>query len=245
VFIESFVVGPWQTNTYVIASDEKVSGTSRAGVVIDPGVGSREQTEVLLARHGLWLAAVVCTHGHLDHVADAADLADAHAVPLFCHPADRVMLTDPVAGLGADSLPLIRYVLQGRSTLPEPHDLREISDGQVLELAGLRLRAIHAPGHTPGSVVFLADDAGAPVVFGGDVLFAGTIGRVDLPGGSMPTMMASLGRLVREIPAVARILPGHGPATTMARELASNPYLVQVAPSAGTATAEMPKEATD
>lgn len=242
MFIVSFVEGPWQTNTYVIAVDEATPATPRGAVVIDPGVRSREPAEAILARDNLWLAAVVCTHGHLDHVAAAAELADAHGVPVFVHPADHEMLTDPVAGLGADALPLIRHILRGRSQLPLPGDLRDLADGQVLDVAGLQLRAVHAPGHTPGSVVLVADDAKAPVVFAGDVLFAGTVGRVDLPGGSMPAMLVSLGRLVRAIPAAARILPGHGLATTMAHELAANPYLVQVAAQAG--SVEMPKEAT-
>lgn len=224
VFIVSFVSGPWQANCYVVAAQEPAPGRRQPALVIDPGMAVRAEVDKILARHDFDLQGVVCTHGHVDHVADAAQLANDHRVPLWLHPADLDMLTRPALGLGPGSEVLL-YQFLGTTRLPAPDDLRELSDGQRLQVAGVELLVVHAPGHTPGCVVLLADDAGAPVLFSGDVLFAGSIGRVDLPGGSMAQMRRSLRRLRCEIDPAASILSGHGPATTMAHELATNPYL--------------------
>lgn len=228
VFIEHFVVSPWQTNCYLLSAQPTGDGTPQPAVVIDPGVGARPVIERALAANSLQLVGVICSHGHIDHVADAAELANDHQVPLWLHPADLPMLTEPALGLGPGSEMLISQ-LMGSATLPAPDELRELSDDQILEVAGLEFRVLHAPGHTPGCVVLLSESDGAPVLFSGDVLFAGSIGRVDLPGGSMAQMTTSLQRLSTEIPPQASILPGHGPASTMARELATNPFLIQEA----------------
>lgn len=228
VFIDPFVVSPWQTNCYLLSASEPSSGTPQPAVVIDPGVDSRAVVERALRVGNRQLAGVICSHGHIDHVADAAELANDHGVPLWLHPADRPMLTEPALGLGPGGEALIEQLL-GTTKLPTPDDLRELGDGQLLEVAGLSFTVTHAPGHTPGCVVLLSEGDDGPVLFSGDVLFAGSIGRVDLPGGSMAQMMVSLQRLRAEVPAQASILPGHGPASTMARELVSNPYLNQEA----------------
>lgn len=228
MFIVSFVSGPWQANCYVVAANQPAPGRRQPAVVIDPGMQARDTVEELLQRHQLDLAAIVCTHGHIDHVADAAALGNAHQVPVHLHPADEAMLTRPALGLGFGA-ELMLIQLLGSARLPAPDDLRELSDGQRLELAGIALTVIHAPGHTPGCVVLRGDDEGSPVLFSGDVLFAGSIGRVDLPGGSMPQMRSSLRRLREVIDEATSILPGHGPSTTMALELAANPYLTQEA----------------
>lgn len=226
MFIVPFVSGPWQTNCYVVSANKPTHAGRQPAFVIDAGVDTRPHVEEILTQYRFDLAAVVCSHGHVDHVADAAQLADDHQVPLWLHPADLAMLTNPALGLGPGSEILIRQVL-GSTRLPAPVDLRELADGQCLEFAGVTLEVIHAPGHTPGCVVLLGDDDGSPVVFSGDVLFAGSIGRVDLPGGSMAQMRSTLRKLRTAIKASASILPGHGPSTTMARELAANPYLTE------------------
>ncbi|MGB3956260.1 MAG: MBL fold metallo-hydrolase [Brooklawnia sp.] len=226
MFIVPFVCGPWQANCYVVAAAEPAAGHRQPALVIDPGVQSRPQVDAVTSRHHLDLAGVVCTHGHVDHVADAAKLANDHRVPLWLHPADLPMLTRPALGLGHGSELLIQQVL-GSTRLPAPNDLRELADDQQLDLAGIQLRVRHAPGHTPGCVVLTGVADGVPVMFSGDVLFAGSIGRVDLPGGSMAQMRSTLGDLRDTVDPVTSILPGHGPATTMARELAGNPYLTK------------------
>jgi hydroxyacylglutathione hydrolase len=124
--------------------------------------------------------------------------------------------------------------LMGRSvSFTEPDDVRELNDGAEVALAGLRFSAIHAPGHTPGSIMFQTPYKGQPdidsVVFSGDVLFAGSIGRTDLPGGNMADMLKSLRTKVLPLPDTVAVLPGHGPQTTMARERAGNPYLQNLA----------------
>lgn len=228
MFIVSFVSGPWQANCYLLSACDPRSVPGQQIVVVDAGMESRGTIEAALTDFQAGLAGVICTHGHLDHVADAAALANAHGVPVWLHPDDRTILTQPALGLSADSAPLVEMLL-GSSTLPEPADLRPLSDGQHLEVADLAFEVIHAPGHTPGCVVLRTELEQGPVLFSGDVLFAGSIGRVDLPGGSMTVMTRSLRRLRDEIDERTSILPGHGPATTMAQEMAGNPYLQEEA----------------
>lgn len=226
MFIVPFVSGPWQANCYVLSAQPGTADELQAAVVIDPGVESRHKVEELLTKHSLQLAAVVLTHGHIDHVADSAELANDHGVPVWLHPDDQFMLTEPARGLGPGSELIIASVL-GTERLPAPNDLRELADGQRLEVAGLSLAVMHLPGHSPGCVVLGTEDDASPVLFSGDVLFAGSIGRVDLPGGSMSVMRNSLRRLRSQIDPETSILPGHGSSTTMARELATNPYLTE------------------
>lgn len=226
MFIEHFVVSPWQTNCYLLGAGDGTSTAGQPAVVIDPGIGARDQIESALDVAGLKLTQVICTHGHVDHVADAAELANEHRVPLWLHPADHDMLIRPALGLDPASAAWLDQLL-GCTELPAPHRFRELADGQELDLAGADFRALHVPGHTPGCVVLLGVIDGTQILFSGDVLFAGSIGRVDLPGGSMSQMTGSLRRLRSEIPAETSVLPGHGPFTQMSRELAANPYLNQ------------------
>lgn len=226
MFIVPFVSGPWQANCYVLSAQPGAPDDLRPAVVIDPGVQTHATVNQLLIKHGLQLAAVLLTHGHVDHVADAAVLANEHRVPVWLHPEDRFMLTEPARGLGPGSEYLLASVL-GTDRLPEPNELRELSDGQQLELADIGFEVLHLPGHSPGCVVLRTEQGGAPVLFSGDVLFAGSIGRVDLPGGSMAVMGESLRRLRSEIDPQTSILPGHGNSTTMEHELATNPYLTE------------------
>lgn len=224
MFIVSIVTGPWQTNCYVVASGASDSSNVQSAVIIDPGAHAGPSVHQVLDEQRLRPEGIICTHGHFDHVADAAKLANEFAIPVWLHPGDRPMLTEPVLGFGPGSEPLIEQVA-GTTVLPAPDDLRPMADGDQLTVAGIDLEVIHAPGHTPGCVVLRSYVGGEPLLFSGDVLFAGSIGRVDLPGGSMTQMKQSLRRLCGLIDAETGILPGHGQTTTMARELATNPYL--------------------
>ena len=223
-------VGPWQANCYLVAAGAGRRDRPVECVVVDPGMGALPVVAEACERHHLRVAAVVASHGHLDHVADAAALADAAGVPVHIHPADEHLLTRPLEGLSADVAPMLRQM--GLERLSAPRRVEHLAGGAVLEAAGLRIGLREAPGHTPGCTLLVldgvrADGEGEPreVVFTGDVLFAGSIGRMDLPGGDPVVMRRTLDTVVRALPPSAYLLPGHGPATTMAAESATNPYL--------------------
>jgi len=218
VSIEKVVVGPWTTNCYLVVID---GGSST--VVIDPGFGAFGTANARLDDNGQTLAGVVSTHGHVDHIADAARLANDAGVPMWLHGGDDFMATTPSAGIGSQSAPLIISLL-GRDALPAASQRVDLVESDAIEVAGLRFGVHHTPGHTPGSVVLTLDDGGEPVAFTGDTLFAGSIGRTDLPGGDMTALKASLRRLLA-LDDETRILPGHGPSTTLGRERRRNPYL--------------------
>lgn len=222
VFVEGFPAQVAGTNCWVVAS-----GEGEQCVVIDPGVGVGPALDEIIADNRLHPVAVLLTHGHLDHTFSVVPVCQARDVPAYIHPADRGQLTDPWSGLG---MPSGRPIFDlAELTVAEPDDVRELADGTELELAGLRFTVEHAPGHSLGSVVFdIATDDG-PVVFAGDLLFAGSIGRVDLPGGSRQDMDASLHRVVLPKPDETVVRPGHGPSTTIGRERSSNPFLLELA----------------
>jgi hydroxyacylglutathione hydrolase len=184
-----------------------------------------DQLETVLAEHRLHPAAVILTHGHIDHTFSVAPVCGAKGIPAYIHPADRDQLADPLRYLGIP--PGTR--LFGELTYSEPEDVRTLADGETLDLAGIALSVALAPGHTPGSLVFGVQTPDAPVLFSGDLLFAGSIGRVDLPGGSAQAMLDSLARVVLPLSDATVVKPGHGPDTTIARERVANPYLRQVA----------------
>jgi hydroxyacylglutathione hydrolase len=218
VLVTGFPAGPPGTNCFVVAP-----GPGERCVVIDPGIGATAQLDDVLATHRLHPAAVLLTHGHLDHTFSVVPVCDAHDVPAWIHPDDRPQLTDPLTWLAArPGQPVL-----GMTNLPaaEPADLRVLADGELLDIGGLQLGVRHAPGHTLGSVVFTLAAPEAPLLFSGDLLFAGSIGRTDLPGGSYPAIVESLERVVLPMPDETVVLPGHGPRTTIGRERATNPYL--------------------
>ena len=218
MFIAYFVAGPLQNNCYLLAPD----GGDR-GIVIDAPLGASETVERALAEHGLGLAGVLLTHGHIDHCAEAARLADAHDAPVLVSAADRVLLTRPELALSPELAAQLVALLPGPPAEPRRVELYDPS--RPLSIGGLRLTVLPAPGHTPGSVLLRTSTGDDEVAFTGDVLFAGSIGRTDLPAGDDPAMRASLRDVVRELPARVQVLPGHGPFSTMADELAANPYL--------------------
>lgn len=190
--------------------------------MVDPGQDAVEPLDALLAEHRLTPVAVLLTHGHFDHTFSVAPVCDGNDVPAWIHPDDRELLADPLKGLSPEA----SAFFGGRMELREPREVRELADGAALDLAGLTLRVDHTPGHTPGSVVFgTATEDGVEVVLAGDTLFAGSIGRTDLPGGDHAQMLASLRDKLLTRADDTVVLPGHGPTTTVGRERASNPFL--------------------
>jgi hydroxyacylglutathione hydrolase len=219
VLIAGFPAGPWQTNCWVVAP-----GPGEQCVVIDPGADAVDVLDDLLAEHRLHPVAVLLTHGHIDHTFSVVPVCEARDVPAYLHPADRGQLADPWSGLGIPpGTPLL-----GRLTFAEPADVRPLADGDTLDLAGLELVVREAPGHTPGQVAFGLDAPEAPVLFCGDLLFSGSIGRSDLPGGDPEQMARSLSRLVLAAEDATVVHPGHGPSTTIGRERATNPFLADL-----------------
>lgn len=223
MFIVSFATGPWQANCYIIAAKEPGDEPVDA-IVIDPGVGSAEPIRSFCSANNLKICAIYCTHGHIDHIADAATLANEFGIAMWMHPDDDFMVTEPVNGLGTGSEELIRSVL-GSLTLPQATDRRNFVDSMVVSQAGIDLEVVHAPGHSPGCVILIGTHDNAQIVFSGDVLFAQSVGRVDLPRGNPDDMVASLRKINAVIDDEAGILPGHGSSTTMAQERQMNPYL--------------------
>lgn len=214
--------GPWEANCYLVGPDH-----GSECVIVDAGMDSAGPVREMLETSGRTPVAVLATHGHLDHVADAHVLADLFKIPVFIHPADRHLLSDPGAGLGPQG-PALVEAFYGTAEVPEPAEVREWDDADTYDLAALFWQVVHAPGHTPGSVLLhVCDDTGAQL-FSGDVLFAGSIGRTDLPGGSMDQMMASLRDTILTMPYDLAVLPGHGTATSIGQECLANPYIHQV-----------------
>jgi glyoxylase-like metal-dependent hydrolase (beta-lactamase superfamily II) len=222
VFIAGFPADAFGTNCYVVAT-----APGEECVVVDPGIGVTGDLDDLLAEHKLAPVAVLLTHGHLDHTFSVTPVCRARGVPAYIHPGDREMLVDPAKGLSAD----LTQLFGGRFEWAEPDDVLELADGAPITLAGLTVTVDHAPGHTQGSVLFrLPEEAGEPpVCLSGDVLFAGSIGRTDLPGGDGDAMMVSLRDRILPLADETVVLPGHGPATTIAQERRTNPFLRQVA----------------
>ncbi|MER7485451.1 MBL fold metallo-hydrolase [Streptomyces sp. NPDC126497] len=226
MLIAGFPAGAWGTNCYLVAP-----AAGEECVIIDPGHRAADGVAEAVRKHRLKPVAVVLTHGHVDHVASVVPVCGAHGVPAWIHPEDRFMMSDPEKGIGRT----IGMPLMGELTVGEPDDVRELADGTKLELAGLELTVAHAPGHTKGSVTFGLPGAAdlPPVLFSGDLLFAGSIGRTDFPGGSMDDMLESLARVVLPLDDATVVLPGHNEYTTIGQERATNPYLRQVAAGQG------------
>jgi glyoxylase-like metal-dependent hydrolase (beta-lactamase superfamily II) len=231
VLVAGFPAEAFGTNCYVVAA-----AAGEQCLVVDPGIGVIAQLEELLAEHRLRPAAVLLTHGHLDHTFSVTPVCGARGITAYIHPGDREMLADPSKALSTDLTPLFG----GPLPYAEPEDVAELTDGAVLRLVGLEITVEHAPGHTRGSVMFRLPGTATEweadeVCLSGDVLFAGSIGRTDLPGGSMPQMLASLRNKVLPLADDTVVLPGHGPETTIGRERVTNPYLLRVIEGASTA----------
>lgn len=216
MLVAGFASGAFQANCFVVAPD-----AGQACVVVDPGQDAEDPLQQLLLEHELIPVAVLLTHGHFDHIFSVAPVCDGNDIPAYIHPEDRALLSDPLRGFGRDSMAFFG----GRLTLREPREVRTLDDGAELEIAGLKITVDHTPGHTEGSVVFRTGTEEGRVLLAGDTLFAGSIGRTDLPGGDPRKIMESLHAKVMTLPDDTLVLPGHGPTTTIGRERASNPFL--------------------
>jgi glyoxylase-like metal-dependent hydrolase (beta-lactamase superfamily II) len=216
VLIAGFPSAVTDTNCWVVAA-----AAGEQCIVIDPGIGVTGQLDELIDQHRLHPIAVLLTHGHFDHTFSVLPVCQARDVPAYIHPADRRQLADPWSGVGMPpGTPLF-----GQLTFAEPDDVRELAPRDTISLAGLDFAVSYAPGHSAGSVVFGLSDADEPIVFSGDVLFAGSIGRTDLPGGSMAEMQDSLRDVILPMHDATVVHPGHGPSTSVGRERTTNPYL--------------------
>ena len=208
--IEQRTVGPFEENCYLVVDE-----ASGHGVLIDPGDEAERIVEMVHAS-GATLVAVWLTHAHIDHIGAVAEVKRRFDVPVHLHPLDLPYYTQLSARAA------VMYGVDFEQ--PEGPD-RELADGQVLECGALRFTVMHVPGHAPGLVAF----TGQGVSFGGDLLFAGSIGRTDLPLASPADMMASLQRYTSELADETVVHPGHGPSTTVGREKRSNPFLLGAA----------------
>jgi glyoxylase-like metal-dependent hydrolase (beta-lactamase superfamily II) len=220
VLIAGFPAGPWAANCYVVAT-----GPRSECVVVDPGKDAAPGVAEVVREHHLKPVAVLLSHGHIDHMWSVAPVAGSYDATAWIHPRDRHLLSDPMAGISPETAGML---LGGRYEFAEPDDVAELADLQTLELAGLRFTVDHTPGHTEGSVTFrtpYARDDVSEVMFSGDLLFAGSIGRTDLPGGDPATMRRSLREKVLPLADDVVVLPGHGEQTSVGRERATNPFL--------------------
>lgn len=219
MLIAGFPSEATDTNCYVVAP-----AAGEQCVVIDPGIGVTGRLDEVIAGHRLHPIAVLLTHGHFDHTFSVLPVCQARDVPAFIHPGDRPQLSDPWSWVGMPKgTPLF-----GNLTFAEPDDVRELAPSDTITLAGLDFSVTHAPGHSIGSVIFGVTGREESVVFSGDVLFAGSIGRTDLPGGSMAEMEKSLREVILPLDDETVVRPGHGPQTTIARERRTNPFLQEL-----------------
>ncbi|GAA1533724.1 MBL fold metallo-hydrolase [Nocardioides humi] len=226
MLIAAFPAGPWGTNCYVAAT-----APGAECVVIDPGKDAAPGVDEVVREHRLKPVAVLLTHGHVDHMWSVTPVAGTYDATAWIHPDDRHLLTDPMAGLSRESAGML---LGGDYEFTEPDDVAELTDGARLALAGLTFVVDHTPGHTEGSVAFRTpwDDPAAQdiseVMFSGDLLFQGSIGRTDLPGGDHAKMLRSLATKVLPLADDIVVLPGHGEQTSIGRERATNPFLLDL-----------------
>jgi hydroxyacylglutathione hydrolase len=255
VLVVGFPTGAFAANCYIVAP-----APGEECVIVDPGQDAQPAIDEVLAEHRLRAAAVLLTHGHIDHVWSVAPVCRAKGIPAYVHPDDRALLSDPAKGfpLGAG-----QQLFAGLD-FTEPDDVKELADGMTLSLVGLEIVVNHAPGHTEGSVAFRMpldppnsaqgqsktgavetpgaaaagdghSDGHGPggILFSGDLLFAGSIGRTDLPGGDYPTILRSLARVCLTLPDETVVLSGHGPQTTIGAERRTNPFLTGLTPESG------------
>jgi hydroxyacylglutathione hydrolase len=205
--VDRYALGPLQTNCYVVRAER---GAAEA-VVVDPG-GDATTLRLELARTGAACAGILITHGHFDHLGGVADLAEGTGVDVWMPEGERELLErfPEFAPLGA----------AGRAYVPD----HLVSGGETIELAGIAFDCVAVPGHSPAHVAYHAEGE----LFSGDLLFAGSVGRVDLPGADWETLLDSVRTLLERFPPETVVRPGHGPETTLGEELARNPFLAEL-----------------
>jgi hydroxyacylglutathione hydrolase len=207
MILEMLTVGPFQENCYVIGNEE-----IGEGAIVDPG---DEAARIALAveQTGLAISEILITHAHIDHVGAVAALVEEYACPVLMHAEAEPML---------QQLPT-QAMMMGLRFGKVPKVDRRIEDEEVLEVGGLRLKALYTPGHAPGHLAFYAESE--RLVFSGDALFAGSVGRTDLFGGDTEVLMRNIKERLMRLPDQTRVLSGHGPETTIGDERAHNPFL--------------------
>jgi glyoxylase-like metal-dependent hydrolase (beta-lactamase superfamily II) len=207
--IRTIISAPFEENTYIVS----LAGRDDC-FVVDPGLEPELILEAL-RDEGLTVTAILNTHGHADHIGGNSAMKDAFpGAPVIIGAGDAIMLTDAMANLSA---------LFGMPIVSPPAD-RTVAEGDVVEVAGMQLDVLDIPGHSPGHVVFV--HRGTPaVVFGGDVLMQGSIGRTDFPGGDMDQLLSGIRRKLYTMPPGTTVYPGHGPKTTTGHESRTNPFV--------------------
>ena len=215
------VIAPYfETNCWILAT-----GIGQECIIVDPGIAKPNLVKNILEKvseHNLKPAAILITHGHLDHIFSVLPLSKEIPMRTFITGADRFLLTDPAGAIDKGGVSEQLIAAFGGDKFKEPSDVIEVEDFSHFEIAGLEIGAIFAPGHTKGSVLYTVDNQ---QLISGDVLFAGSIGRTDMPTGSASDMRKTLRERVLTLPDELNVLPGHGGQTTIAIERVRNPYL--------------------
>ena len=205
--VDRYELGALGTNCFVVRTDRG----AREAVVVDPG-GDAAELRLQLARSGATCVAILITHGHWDHLGAVGDLAEASGAPVYMAEDERTLLED-----------VNRFVPTGIRLRPYTPDVLLHGD-EMLELAGIGFETLRIPGHSPAHLAYYADGC----LFSGDLLFAGSVGRTDLPGADWETLVESIRMLTERFPPETVVYPGHGPETTLGAELARNPFLAEL-----------------
>jgi glyoxylase-like metal-dependent hydrolase (beta-lactamase superfamily II) len=213
MLVTSVIAQMFATNCWVIAP-----GAGQECISVDPGMPDLSHEVIaLIEEHNLKPVAALITHGHLDHTFSVKSLADGYSIASYIHTEDRELLLKPQGAHGAEFINALDAM-----NFEEPKKVKNLRHGDVIDLLGMKITAIHSPGHTRGSTMFSINDE---LLLSGDVLFAGSIGRTDLPSGSHESMQKTLKNRVLTLDDGLRVLPGHGPETTIKFERKNNPYL--------------------
>jgi hydroxyacylglutathione hydrolase len=217
MLVESFPAPMYATNCWIIAT-----GIGAECIIVDPGMPDISiEIEAIISEKKLKPVASLLTHGHLDHTFSIKPLADGYGISAYIHSEDRRAICNPELLHGSD---FARNFIEGHEFF-EPESVVDLKNGEVLNFVGLHIKVIHSPGHTPGSLMLVVNDE---LLISGDVLFAGSIGRADTPLGSMESMQKTLKNKVLPLDDSLRVLPGHGPETSIKFERANNPYLKEL-----------------
>jgi glyoxylase-like metal-dependent hydrolase (beta-lactamase superfamily II) len=216
MFIASFPAPMYATNCWIIAAKP-----GQECIIVDPGMPDIcHEITAIIEENNLKPVAALITHGHLDHTYSVKPLADGYGIASYIHSEDREYLLKPQGAHGAEFIATLDAM-----SFEEPADTRNLRHGDLLEILDMKITAIHSPGHTKGSTMFSINDQ---LLVSGDVLFAGSIGRTDLPSGSAEAMVKTLKTRVLPLSDDLRVLPGHGPETTIKFERKNNPYLKEL-----------------